>query len=112
MTDLTKAQRKALRALAAEVHERDLKRQLEGLAREFDRWRAGELSSGELALLLHEHDDGPAKEMWAYYGNADPGTAVAKAVTDGLLSLDEVHEDVRPFVEKLSQVMGEFRSRE
>jgi hypothetical protein len=112
MADLTKRQKKCLRELAAEAHERELKRELEGLAREFDRWRAGELPSGELALILHDHDDGPAKRTWAFYNNVDPGTIVARAVADGMLSLDEVPEDVRPFVERLSQMMGEFWSRE
>ena len=92
---LSKRQRKTLRELVKVAYERELKEHLRELSAGFDRWKSGEMSSGELSHLIHEFDRGPSRRMASYYNNLDPEIIVAQAIGLGRLELGEVPEELR-----------------
>lgn len=101
-----KAVKRALRELAARAHGEDLRRTLLPVSAAFDRWKAGELGSGDLAQIIHEFHDGPAREVYKLY-NGDHRWAVAYAIAKGILSVDAVPADVleycRPAIEHFKE---------
>lgn len=102
----TKTVKHALRELAARAHGEDLRRALLPVSTAFDRWRAGELGSADLAQIIHEFHDGPARELYTLY-NGDHMWAVAYAIASGVLSADAVAADVldycRPAIEHFDE---------
>lgn len=85
----TKAVKRALRELAARAHEADLRRALLPVSAAFDEWKAGKLGSGDLAQVIHEFHDGPARELYKFY-NGDHASAVGYAIASGLIVRGEV----------------------
>jgi hypothetical protein len=102
----TKAVKRALRELAARAHGEDLRRALLPVSVAFDRWKAGELGSGDLAQIIHEFHDGPARELYKLY-NGDHRWAVAYAIANDILSVEavpvEVLEYCRPAIEPFKE---------
>lgn len=90
----TKAVKRALRELAARAHEEDLPRALLTVSAAFDRWRAEELGSGDLAQIIHEFHDGPARELYKFY-TGEHGWAVGYAIANGLIEREQVPPAVR-----------------
>lgn len=89
---------KRIRAMAREhaalAYEEELRRALLPLADEFDRWRRGELESAELSARIHGFHDGTAREIWKTYHADLPEMAVAYAIRTGILSRDQVPEEL------------------
>ena len=102
----TKAVKRALRELAARAHGEDLRRALLPVSAAFDRWKAGECGSGDLAQIIHEFHDGSARELYKLY-NGDHRWAVAYAIANGILSVDTVPSDLleycRPAIEHFKE---------
>lgn len=93
-SDIPKRVRRRLRELSARAHEEELRRALLPLSRSFDEWRKGHLSSGDLALAVHEFERGPAREMFRRYNGAPATMNVAYALREGLLRREEVEDEV------------------
>ena len=74
-----------LREAAMAAHEEELRRALVPLDAAFQRWRAGDVGSGELAELIHEFHDGPARELFKRYNYGQLDLAVAHAIVAGIL---------------------------
>ncbi len=91
---MSKVLRKKLRELKMEAHEREIKKHLIDLSTKFDAWKKDKMSSGELSVHIHEYDIGPSKWMMNYYNNMTDDTKVARAIAEGLLSRDEVPNDI------------------
>jgi hypothetical protein len=76
---------------------------LKALGEQFDRWRAGDLSTDALDRAVHEYHYGTARRIWKRYSGNDPAVAVAAAVVHGVLepgSLPaEVQEQIQPWLE-------------
>lgn len=72
------------------AHERELYRELTRLDERFAAWRRGEISSGELAVRVHEFDAGPGRELFKRYNEGDQGLNVAYAIVAGILDEREV----------------------
>ena len=70
---------------AMAAHEEELRRALVPLDAAFQRWRAGDVGSGELAELIHEFHDGPARELFKRYNYGQLDLAVAHAIVAGIL---------------------------
>lgn len=100
------AVKRALRELAARAHEEDLRRALVPVAAAFDRWRAGDLGSGDLAQILHEFHDGPARELFKLY-NGNHAWAVAHAIVRGVINRTTVPADVLEHCRGVIELMSE-----
>jgi hypothetical protein len=89
--EFSKSERKQMRELAATVHEAEAHAMLEELESEFARWRAGQIASSALLLVIHEFHQHQARDLWSkYQGLAD------SAVLERDLSLGLVAESSIP----------------
>jgi hypothetical protein len=77
--------------------------ELTQLAAKFDDWRAGRISAGELNDQIHQHHNGPSRELFTFYNNAEPRWSVARGVSTGVLAENEIPEDVWPYIEAMVQ---------
>lgn len=110
MRDYPKPIKKALRDLAGEAYERELRHELGKLDKSFDAWRRGELSSGELNERIHEYETGPAREMFKRYNSGLPDVNVASAVAVGVLARQEIPDDVLNAIEDMITFFSSERS--
>lgn len=94
MQALSKRVKHLLNEYAGEAYERELHRELSKLDGEFQKWREGQLSSGEMGERIHQYEIGPSRELHKSYNDGRPDMAVAYAVVTGLLSRDEVAVEV------------------
>ena len=91
-----KAIRRKIRKLAEQAYEEELRRALAPLAEAFGRWQAGTASSVEIADLIHEFHQGPARERWGTYQRLKPDLLVARAVALGVLARKSLPPEVAP----------------
>jgi hypothetical protein len=89
-----KTQRHRLRELAELAYERELARALSDLEDDFKRWRAGETNAFALSESIHEFHQGAARDLFSMYGRTEPELIVARALHEGILSMDEMGDVV------------------
>ena len=99
--------KKQLRTLLGEAYTRELTRELRQLAAHFEEWQAGEISAGELSSLIHAYDVGPSRDMFRFYNNISPVMVVGRAVAEGLLTLEDIPEEVWPYIENAMEFFRE-----
>lgn len=83
--EFSKEERRQLRRLSGEAHERELGEALEALEGEFQRWRAGEIEAWELGERIHEFHDGESRRLFNLYNRAKDPELVARAIGLGLI---------------------------
>jgi hypothetical protein len=98
VADVPKRIKRLLRELAAEAHEEELRRALVPLAEAFKRWERRELGSGELAELIHEFHQGPARELYLRYTAPHQGPPVAYAIVEGILDRRAIPAEVLDYL--------------
>jgi hypothetical protein len=91
---MPKRLKRALRDAAIAAHEEELRRALIPLKAAFHQWRAGHMSSGELAELIHAFHDGPARELFKKYNYGQLELAVAHAIVSGVLDRARLPDDL------------------
>jgi len=105
MTDLTKKQKKHLRLLSGQCYEKEMSLALESLYENFQKWKKSEITAWNLNDKIHEHHNLTARELWKTYEQMnDSGLAVAFALAKGIISIEDVDEDCRELVERMSDV--------
>ena len=90
MKGLSKRVKRLLRDAAAAAHEEELRRALLPVAEAFERWKAGQLGSGELSEIIHRFHQGPNRELFGRYNNPYLNLAVAHAIVTGILDRSAV----------------------
>ena len=108
---MSKGIRKNLRELKIEAHEREIKKHLIELSKKFDKWKKDNMTSGELSVHIHEYDKGPSKWMMDFYNDMDDDTKVARAVAIGLLSREEVPDDILELIERQIQTFEGLKKK-
>ncbi len=99
--DLPKSVKKALRALRDLAYEAELRRALTNLSQNFERWKAGGISSFDLADRIHEFHDGPNRKLYLLYtGRLDLRFLVSRAVQEGLIKKESIPKEVLPYLQK------------
>lgn len=94
MREYSKKTKKLMRELLGKAYEEELRRALVPLSKSFDRWKEGGTESGELSDLIHEFNRGPARELFEKYNGPMQDLMVASAVARGILTRDEVPEEL------------------
>ena len=97
---MPKRLRRALRDAAMEAHEEELRRALLRLAAAFEKWRAGELGSGELSEHIHAFHDGPARELFKKYNYGALDLTVAHAIVSGVLDRSRLPQELLAVLER------------
>lgn len=108
--ELTKAQRRRVRELAALAHERELAAELAHLEPAFAQWRSGEIDVHALNDLIHTFHQGPSRTLYVRYVSTSlHHLAVADAVARGVVSESELGAEV---LKLLSDDIAYLRERE
>ncbi|OGQ93983.1 MAG: hypothetical protein A2521_04355 [Deltaproteobacteria bacterium RIFOXYD12_FULL_57_12] len=99
-----KPTRKRFRKLTAIAHERELAGALQKLHDQFDAWQARKIDAFELNDRIHLFHQKTARELWKMYDNTvDEDLLVSRALKLGLLTEDEIGEDL---IEQLGPMIG------
>lgn len=99
MRELPKNIKRQLRELVALVYERELGRELQALAREFDAWKVNGIDAFELEKRVHQFHQGPARELYGRYAdNPNVELIVAGAVEANTIERSEIPEEVLPYL--------------
>jgi hypothetical protein len=109
MDNLTKAQRRALRALAETAYRRELGRALKSLENEFGRWRSGDIDEFALSQLIHEFHDGISRDLWKSYTLGSLHSAVASAIAASILRRAEVDSKLLTILERAIEMYATER---
>jgi hypothetical protein len=107
MGEMPKRVKRALREVAMQAHEEELRRLLLPLADAFDQWRAGRLSSGELVDMIHQFHQGPARELFKKYNYASLELAVAHAVVTGVIDRGQLPGEILDHLRRAIQFYEE-----
>jgi hypothetical protein len=95
MRDYSKKIRYHLRELNGLAHEREVRRYLDRLASDFDRWKAGTVDTWELTDRIHRFHNGPSRKLYSQYTTRGiEDTNVAHAIVTGIIREDEVPPEV------------------
>lgn len=106
MTNYPRPDMRLIDEFKCEAHERELHRELTRLDQLFAAWRNGEIESGELSLRVHEFDTGPLRELFKKYNGPNQEMNVAYALVTGILSYEEVPEEL---VEALARQLAFYK---
>ena len=98
MGDIPKAVKKSLRVHSSLAYEEEMRRALLPLADGFDRWREGQIRSGEICELIHEFHQGPARQIFVRYDNRLLESAVAHAIATGILDRTKVPTELLEYL--------------
>ena len=107
MADITKRQRKVLRQLARVAWTREQASHLGELAAKFDQWRDGSITGDDLDTAIHEYHQGPARDLYLRYeASKGPEVVVGLAVAQGVLSKDDIPDDLWEAVAFHAKTLG------
>ena len=94
MKEVPKRVKRALRELATEAYELELRRALLPLAEVFEAWKLGKVSSDAVVEAIHAFHQGAARELYVKYERRYIRSSVARAIATGILSPERVPPDV------------------
>jgi len=91
---MSKKLEKMLRQFAEVAYERELSIATRALQEQFVRWENKEIDIFELNEKIHEFHNGISRKLYSQYVGMDAAFRVASALHHGILSREEVGEDV------------------
>jgi hypothetical protein len=95
--ELTKKQKKYIREMSGVAYEREMTAALDKLLASFQQGKRGEKTPFDLDKKIHQYHDGTARDLFKRYATGDPDMAVMAALAKGILMIEELNEDCRPF---------------
>jgi hypothetical protein len=107
MTTLTASTKERLHQLAQEVHEAELRAELQSLADRFSAWERGDLTCGELNDCIHAYHRGPARDLHGRLSSLPDDIRIAHAVAQGYLVREQVPEEI---LESLDHAINYFET--
>jgi hypothetical protein len=84
-SEFTKAERRELRDLAADVYEAEAHGYLEELDKDFASWRKGKMLSSNLLTSIHQFHQHQNRELWSVYQSLSDEMVVERGLRLGLL---------------------------
>ena len=100
MSEVSKSQKKHLRALAQRAYEAELSLALNALHGKFQKWQAKEISPWDLTEDIHKFHDGTARDLYKFYEmSSNVELSVAHAVATGILAFEEIEENCQPLLQ-------------
>jgi hypothetical protein len=107
MKEMPKRVKRALRELAAEAHDLELRSALLPLAEVFEAWKLGKVSGDAVVEAIHAFHQGPARELYVKYERRYIYTSVARAIATGILSREKVPPDVLAHLARTIEVFAD-----
>ena len=104
MDKLSKRDKKKLRYLVDLAYKNDLSRCLDVVYENFKSWKSGENTVWDLEQHIHEFHNKTARDLYKSYVTNDPVFAVAFGIRQGVISLEEVPDQVKEEIKILSGV--------
>jgi hypothetical protein len=99
--DLPKSVNETLRTLRDLEYEVELRRALSKLSQDFERSKAGRISSVDLADRIRESQNGPNRESCLLYtGGLDLRFLASRAVQKGVIQKGSIPKEVLPCLQK------------
>jgi hypothetical protein len=98
--ELTKKQKKHIREMAGVAYERALAAALDKLLASFHKWKQGAMTPFDLDEEIHQYHNGTARDLYKQYGTGGPDMAVLIALAKGILKVEDLNEDCRPFYQE------------
>lgn len=105
--DMPKSLRRTAKQLAGLAYQREQKKALESLRRDFDRWESGEIDCWKLTDLIHRFHNGESRDLYKFYEMGKVEFALARAIELDILGEDEVPQALR---ESLQLTIDSFRA--
>ena len=103
---MSKRLEKALRQFAGISYERELSVATRALQDEFSRWENKEIDVFKLNEKIHEFHHGISRALYRRYVGVDAAFVVASGLHRGILSREEVGEDVFLSVEGIAMSLS------
>jgi hypothetical protein len=104
MSELTKSEKKAVRALLGDAHEAEIAAALINVEEALQEWRRGEILPSEVSERIHAfHKE--TQEIFKTYNYLDPVFAVARAVAFDFIKLANVPSSLRARVSELETLV-------
>jgi len=97
---------KQIRKLALLAYEKDLSRCIRVLQDQMAEWTRAEITVWDVEQSIHEFHDKIARSLYRSYAQSDPITAVAFGVAQGVITLDDVPEDVRERIQEIAKAIN------
>ena len=110
MAEPSKNVKRLLRKYASIAHEEELRRELTRLDAAFEKWKKGDMMSGELTDFIHQFHQGPARELFLRYNTGMLDMAVASAIVKGILDKNQVPPEVLDYLSKAISFFEEEKS--
>ena len=104
--ELIKPQKRRLREWMGVAYERELAAATAALLAEFRRWEAHEMDVFQLNERIHAFHSGVSRTLYGKYVGTDPAFGVASAITMGLLTREEIGDELFSLVEKMVNVLS------
>lgn len=90
MHETSKRIRRLVRDWAGVAHERDLRKALDEVRAQFDRWERQEISSFALNEIVHHFHQESSRDIWKRYATNHLEPAIASAVVAGIIRREEL----------------------
>jgi hypothetical protein len=68
------------------------------LVGDFDAWKAGKISNGELSDRIHRFYDGTSREIFKSYNDRSLEPTVARAIGEGILDRSQVPTELLEYL--------------
>jgi len=94
MVDNSTEMKKNLKELVKVAYEEELKKYLMPLHDSFLKWKENEVSSLNLANLVHRFHNGISKKLFRIYNNLESPLLVARAIALTLIPEDKIGKDM------------------
>ena len=94
MQEVPNGIKRLVREWARIAHDRDLRKALNDLRRQFDRWDRGEIDSFELNELVHRFHQDTSREIWKRYAATHLEPVIASVVAAGVLRKEELPSEL------------------
>ena len=102
MPAMSKKQKKHLQELSDRCYELEMSEALDALYDDFKNWKNDKISVWDLNERIHQHHNTTARSLYKFYEVVrNPQNAVARSVFKGIIKMDDIQKDCRPFVERL-----------
>src|SRR5437879_3633646 len=98
MAEPTKRFKKLLREYHSRAYREELRRALNGLAGDFEIWKAGEISSDELNDRIHRFHNGTSRDIFKSYNSRLIEPTVARAIAEGILDRADIPAEILEYL--------------